>query len=134
HAVRSAGEADAERARAILAKSRPRHAGSGVVGADESRFRARLAGMEADGSLSRRARKEIDGWLARREGEDKSEADIAWLTRLIERYGSIEYARGVASDFARRASRILHQVDGLHASSHRDFLHGLVDFVISRDH
>ena len=130
HAVGSAGDAEAARARAILAKLRPRH----VDGGADALFRSRLARMEAEGTLSQRAREEIDGWLGRREGEDKSEADIAWLTRLIERHGSIEYARGLAGDFARRASRILHGVDGLHPSPHRDFLHGLVDFVISRDH
>jgi geranylgeranyl diphosphate synthase type II len=134
HAVRSAGGADADRAQAILAKSRPRHAGSGSSASSASPFRSRLARMEADGALSPKAREEIDGWLGRREGEEKSEADIAWLRRLIERYGSIDYARGMAADFARRASRLLHAVDGLHPSSHRDFLHGLVDFVISRDH
>jgi geranylgeranyl diphosphate synthase type II len=134
HAVRSATDADAERAHAILAKARPRHVANGAVPSNESILRSRLARMEAEGALSREAREEIDAWLGRGEGEHKTEADIAWLTRLIERHGSIDYARGVADDFARRASRILHGVDGLHPSPHRDFLHGLVDFVISRDH
>lgn len=67
-------------------------------------------------------------------GDVKQEADVAFLAALIRRRGSVEHARGVALGRAREARAILEGMSGwLRPSVHRDFLHGLVEYVIDRD-
>ena len=51
---------------------------------------------------------------------------------LITQAGSIAYARTVAHRFARKAAVLLERARWLPPSVHRDFLDGLVHFVISR--
>ena len=67
--------------------------------------------------------------------EYKTEADIRFLCGLIERGGSIEYAREAAVKRARYARRMLDAcAPWMGASVHRDFLEGLTDFVVERTH
>lgn len=66
--------------------------------------------------------------------QDKTPADIAYLADLIHRSGSLDYARGVAQQLARKAERILTRTyDWLLPSIHRDFIAGMADHVITRD-
>lgn len=67
------------------------------------------------------------------ENEWKTEEKVRFVAGLVERYGSIDYARGVARRYAARAERILAKADWLGASVHREFLSGLVSFVHGRD-
>jgi geranylgeranyl diphosphate synthase type II len=65
---------------------------------------------------------------------EKTDAEIDILFDLIERSDSITYARGVADRMALKAEKILNCAhDWLPDSVHRDFLSGMVDYVITRD-
>ena len=105
HAVRSAAPSEQREALRILSKRRPS---------------PREEGASAD----------VDG-AAR---GLKTREDVLFLRDLIERTRALDYARGVAERHARRAARSFAAVDAsLHASVHRDFLAGLVEFVTERD-
>jgi geranylgeranyl diphosphate synthase type II len=66
-------------------------------------------------------------------GPVKTAADVQVLVTLIERAGSVAHARRVAERFARRAGGILDRAEWIPPSAHRDFLRGLIDYVVSRD-
>ena len=66
--------------------------------------------------------------------QDKTEAEIAYLFDLIQRSASLDYARGVAQQLARKAERILTRAYGwMPPSIHRDFIADMAEHVISRD-
>jgi geranylgeranyl diphosphate synthase, type II len=62
------------------------------------------------------------------------EREVAWIYELLRRYGSIEYARRAAHDFAEAARR---EFDSAYAAASPgddlEFLRALVGYVLSRD-
>jgi geranylgeranyl diphosphate synthase type II len=71
--------------------------------------------------------------LARHQhSESKTLDDIRWLYQLMQRVGSLEHAREIASHHAREAATVLAGLDWLPPSRHRDALTGLVDYVHGR--
>jgi geranylgeranyl diphosphate synthase type II len=133
HAMHGASPAEQERARAILAKPRPRSHDGATSPSLRARLAERLETLTDAGEISAHARGELAHLLATDAPEEKTTGDIAWLRALVERSGANEYARGVARDYAFKAERAFGEVDGLLPSSHRDFLTGLVRFVTMRD-
>jgi hypothetical protein len=65
--------------------------------------------------------------------DPKTAADVAFLRTLVDRTGSIDYARGVADRFAGIATAVLDGSAWLAPSVHRSFIAGLVGFVTDRD-
>ncbi len=65
---------------------------------------------------------------------DRSDADVRWVRQLMTRYDSIEYAQAVAHGLAGAA---YHEFDHLYAgvpsSRDRDFIEGLVTWVLERN-
>lgn len=136
HALRHADPLERAEARRILAL--PRSAESGTRAAAEvlDRIAPGLAALEVEGVLAPGARVAVEAlvsgadWGARSKGP----ADVEYLMGLVGRYDSVGYAEAVASRWARRARRVLDSLGpGLRPSVHRDFLHGLVDYVVRRD-
>jgi geranylgeranyl diphosphate synthase, type II len=130
HALRMA--TPLERARAHVILRLPRAIASNDVGLDEL-----VLELQRRGELSAGGARELQARLsAKAEAHPvKTDADIAWLMNLIERYGSLNYARLVAQRHASRARRSLEAVTGLtRRSTHYVFLESLLDFVVSRDH
>jgi geranylgeranyl diphosphate synthase, type II len=133
HALRAADAPDLERALAILAKPRP----TGNEQPSSSSFDALLGQLAEAGELSPRALASLRAERQRSAPlpDTKTEADVAFLASLIERHGSVAYARGFAQRRARRARQMLSQMCTLMpASEHREFLISIVDFVVQRDH
>lgn len=131
HMMRSASEWEREQARRILSKARPSTSGRRGNGAAAS-VDALLADLETRGELSPAGRKLLESAM-REDGSVKTEDDIQHLMNMIQRYGSIEDAQSVARRYAARAATVLERMDWLYPSVHRDFLEGLVDFVVGRD-
>jgi geranylgeranyl diphosphate synthase type II len=64
----------------------------------------------------------------------RTEEDVAFLRERIERSGAIDYALAHARRHAGRARRSFESAaKGFAPSVHRDFLAGLVDFVVKRE-
>jgi geranylgeranyl diphosphate synthase, type II len=126
HTLRCAEPDDRERAVRILAKRRPSN--DVELGLTEL-----LDRLTARGQLSSSGRDEI---AARLQGhypsESKSLNDIRWIYELMHRVGSFRHARDVAARHAREAATVLAGLDWLPASSHRDMLVDLVDYVHGR--
>jgi geranylgeranyl diphosphate synthase type II len=135
HAVRVAPPEDRERALAILARPRPRDARSldGLA-----RLGATLDALSASGALSAEAESRLRDDVAalRRSapGGEKTAGDVAFLSSLIARTGSVDYARGVARARATEAKAALATLrPWLRPSVHLDFLEALTDYVLQRD-
>lgn len=65
---------------------------------------------------------------------DKRPQDVELLADLIRRQGSVAHARAVSARYAAAAAAQLALADRfLPPSSHRDFLHQLVDYTVERD-
>lgn len=65
---------------------------------------------------------------------EKSEDEVRYLFDLIERYDSLEYARQIARRMAAKARQLFDSTSAwMSASVHRDFLRGMVDYVVARD-
>lgn len=65
----------------------------------------------------------------------KTPADVRFLRDLIDRGRGVEDAWAIGRRHARRAARTLAEVaGGLPSSVHREFLSGLSEFVVRRDH
>jgi geranylgeranyl diphosphate synthase type II len=144
HLMRAASPRERDQMRRILTKRRPQPVSNhdrvgGHTQREEEATTALptlLRTLRAQGEISSRACRAIAIALERSATNGmptKTPADIRTLTRLIERYGSIEHTREVAQRFARRADAILERADWLAPSVHRDFLHALVGFVVSRN-
>ncbi len=132
HAVRSATATERRRAVAILRKRRPAAGEEGrPAGPPSLRL---LRSLERRGELSAAGRRELEATLAPAEGDadSKTAAEIRFLITLIERCGSIDYARATSERFARRAEAVLRGAPWLGPSVHRQFLSALVDFVVQR--
>ncbi len=64
----------------------------------------------------------------------KAPEDIEYLMELVGRYASLDHARAVARRHALRARSSLASIRGLaRNTTHLEFLHSLVDFVVSRE-
>lgn len=60
--------------------------------------------------------------------------EVAWLQELMQRQGSIDYARAAARDFLAAAQRAFDQAYGRCPDNvHKDFLRGLMEYVVARD-
>jgi geranylgeranyl diphosphate synthase, type II len=65
---------------------------------------------------------------------DKTEAEVLHLLELVQACGSIEYARRAALLMAEKAQKLLAGTcEWMPESVHRDFLAGMVEYVIQRD-
>ena len=119
HAVRTADDADRERAIEVLRMPRP----SSVDSID-----ATIDRLVATGDMTVAARDELLALRPRR----KTLADVEWLQQLIVRQGSMEHASTIARQHAVDAEALLDSLDWLAPTPHRDVLHGLVAFVHER--
>lgn len=60
--------------------------------------------------------------------------DIAWIWELMQKRGSMEYARSIAAEFMGAAQTAFEAVYGnAHENEHKDFLRGLMSYVLTRD-
>jgi geranylgeranyl diphosphate synthase type II len=140
HALREATPAERKRALAILAKPRPfETVGAGSARwADGSATVARLETLVDElcraGELTPRAKTVLRRSLRRAGGTAcKTEADVAMLRALVDKYDGIGHARAVARRWAQLAHDRLRALDAwLPASVHRQFLSALVAFVVER--
>jgi geranylgeranyl diphosphate synthase, type II len=126
HALRCSDTRDRERAEAILRKRRPSSLSSAMSD--------RLDALVERGDLTPEGRRALVESLVA-SAEARTEADVRFLKNLIDRHGSIGYARAQAQRRARHARRILNRCGtaaGFGPSVHRAFLERLVDFVVER--
>jgi geranylgeranyl pyrophosphate synthase len=81
-----------------------------------------------------RERRKLKEYL-RRERPDRSEAQVAWVRRLMEQTGAIKHARTVASALAGAA---LYEFDtyfsGVRESRDLSFMRSLLVWVLGRSH
>lgn len=126
HALRCATAAERKRALAVLRRRRPSHAG------DPEKLSLLVSELERSGDLSPRAVRRL-AELGAGSGT-KTPEDVHFLRKLIARYGSIDYARGVAARRASRAQKNLAELSrGLAPSVHLGFLNDIAAFVIERE-
>lgn len=135
HALRASTAADRSRARAILGKARPRE-GRSVE--ELKRLEATLADLSANdslrGSAAARLRADVTALRASMTQTEKTTDEVAFLSSLVERHGSIEYARKAALKRGLEAKIALEALASrLEDSCHRDFLAGLSEYVFHRD-
>jgi geranylgeranyl diphosphate synthase type II len=113
--------------------------------ADEERYGKEIGGDLWEGKhtliimhmMRNAAPQEIDKarHILMKDRSEKTDDDIKYLFKLIDRYESIAYAREKSLGFAEKADQQIKMADDwLPASVHRDFLVGMVDYVTSRDH
>lgn len=133
HAVRCAGASERDHAKEILGKPRPQ------VGLQEpprlDAVRTAIHAVHQQGDLTASGRQALERALETTSGGHgvKTGADVQYLLALIARTHSIDYARAVAQRYARKAAALLEATACLLPSVHRDFLEGLVAFVIDRN-
>jgi len=126
HALRASDGHDRERAEQILRKRRPASIPSTTA--------ARLDALVASNDLTAEGRRVLVESLVAT-ADARTEGDVRFLKQLIDRHGSIGYARAQAQRRARHARTILDQCSqqaGFGPSVHRMFLERLVDFVVER--
>lgn len=64
----------------------------------------------------------------------KSEAEVQYVLSLMDRYGSIDYARGVSRAHARKAATAFERLFAtVQDSPHKAFLREAIEYVIDRD-
>jgi len=131
HALRRASADERARALAIIRKRRPP---AGRRRAEGDRLRGLVARLRARGHVTPAGQRALEGALRGPATGAKTEADVRFLRALIDRHGSIPYARRVARRWAERARRRLAGIERwMPPSVHRDFIRGLVDFVVTRE-
>ena len=65
--------------------------------------------------------------------ETKTTEEVRWLQGLIDRRGSLSYARTIADDYAKRARERFETMEAwMPSSPHRAMVRAMVDFVIER--
>jgi geranylgeranyl diphosphate synthase type II len=129
HALRVASPEERSHALAILAKPRPPADKHHVA----EQVRSELARLGVDGLLGEVARSRLLAVLDAASEMYKTEADIRQLLEFVYSRGSLVYARAQARRRAQQAARVLQQCSvWVPGSIHRDFIEGLVDFVIER--
>jgi geranylgeranyl diphosphate synthase type II len=133
HAVRSAGEAERRRALDVLRTPRPP---ADHDATDLARARREVDALVAEGELTTAGRKRLLDTLCAAPGlKYKTADDVEFLAELIRRHRSIDHAEAMARTRALRARRTLERLSTrVMPSVHLAFLHGLVDFVVQRDH
>ena len=134
HAVRTCTEVERRKATEALRKRRPP---DGATADRILRLRelvTRLEGKEqVTSDEARLLRDGVVGFDV--SGSFKTVEDVQFLRDLVRRQRSIEYARSVATRRAKKARRSLESISRRWPPSvHKDFLHGLADFVVTRDH
>jgi len=132
HALRQADPLDKKEAERILALPRSRVPGEdvldGALGVIES--------LRRGGAIPEEAHRVLVAAMAstRESFRSKTRHEVAFLMDLVTRHGSIGYADEVADRWAARARRVIEGLSPrVRPSIHRDFLHGLVDYVTRRD-
>jgi geranylgeranyl pyrophosphate synthase len=130
HALQHTGDAERERAVAILRKPR-----TSEPSAEPGRLAPLLDELTRRGELSVAGRHELEAaWHGRAGTEAKTADDVAFLAALVERAGSIPFARAMARRRAERALRTLAAAGPfLRPSVHHDFMRGLATFVVERN-
>ncbi len=143
HVMRSASRSERATAQEILRKPRPTNdTPRGVRRRNSGGYTAvshLLSDLQRRGDLTRSGaqtiRAALRAPLPHADAGAKTRQEITFLLRLIDRYGSTPYAREVAQRWASRASKVLAEITAwMEPSVHRDFIAGLVDFVVRRDH
>jgi geranylgeranyl diphosphate synthase, type II len=128
HALRQASPADRDRAQQILAADRPPI----TSGRHSTEVEQLIATLVTQGDLSERGRLLLSELLGNSRPV-KREEEIRWLRQLLERQGSMEYARSVAASWASQAASRLEPVLGwMPASQHRRMIEELVAYVHER--
>lgn len=103
------------------------------IGGDLLEGKRTLMVIHAMRVCSREERERASGIFAKPRTR-KTRREVLYLYGLVEKYGSIHYARSIARRLAQKAQAILERTQTwMPASVHRDFLHGMTDYVISRD-
>lgn len=126
HALRRAAPAD--RAAAITRLDKPR---PGTVRVEVATL---LAELEGAGDLTSAGRARLTAALGGGAGDEKTEADVAWLLDLVHRTGAMDSARAAAVERARKAGRLLDDCSAwLPDSVHRGVMEDLVAWVLDRD-
>jgi geranylgeranyl diphosphate synthase, type II len=78
-------------------------------------------------------RERLRAFLGKPRGQ-RLEREVAWIYELLHAYGSIQYARKAARDFADAARREFDKAyAGASAGPDLDFLRSLVDYMLSRE-
>lgn len=131
HALRSMDAA--ERARALEILDRPRPDTVDPARDDlAGRLRRMVPELRAQGHVD-----EAGGAALAALVEDvtrtKTRDDVEWLLACVHRYGSLDYARGVARRRASAAGAMLDAWAWMKPSVHRAVLQALVDYVVERD-
>jgi geranylgeranyl diphosphate synthase type II len=89
--------------------------------------------LTADGMRAIRAAMQMSAVPSN--GNLKTVGDVQYLVECIDECGSLAYARDIAQRWASKARDVFGEVrEWMEPSVHRDFLEGLVDFVVRRDH
>jgi geranylgeranyl diphosphate synthase type II len=89
--------------------------------------------LSADGMHAIRAAMQMSAVPSN--GNLKTVGDVQYLVECIDECGSLAYARDIAQRWASKARDVFGEVrEWMEPSVHRDFLEGLVDFVVRRDH
>jgi geranylgeranyl diphosphate synthase type II len=125
HAVRTSGVSDRERAVDILARPRPPSEKVSQV----HELLDQLVGLE---ELTPAGRAELERAVWGGPDLAKTLSDVQWLFDLLCRQDSIEYAAGVAREFADDAASKLDSLEWLAPSQHRSTIEGLVGYVHER--
>lgn len=82
---------------------------------------------------TRREMARLKGFLATHR-VDRKEDDVTWVLGLMEKYGSIEYGKGVANELAKAALEEFHEAFGeVPDSDDKAFICEMIRFVIDRD-
>ena len=132
HMMRSVPLAERAHLTAILAKARPE---SADVAAGLRRDVLREVDAMADAkALDATSADHLRAHVGRISAATyRTQADVAALQLAIERCRSADYARRVAAQRIGRAERLMRSMHGwLPACIHRDFLDGVVSFVLGR--
>lgn len=135
HALRSSTPTQRRRAEATLAKPRPAQASTSSVDSDLAELIHRLVDEHGLGrSAARQLELALRSSAAGQRNGYKTQEEVEYVRSLIECSGSIEYADGVATRWARRSLRTLDSLSEVIPDSvHRRFLYQLADFVVRRD-
>jgi geranylgeranyl diphosphate synthase type II len=123
HALRRAMPAERIRATALLDRPRPGQVPVAVA--------ARLDALVAAGELSEAGAAALRADLGGGDGQEKTDADVAWLLDLVRRTDALAHAREDAVLRARKAGRLLGAL-GLPDSVHRAVVEDLVAYVTGR--
>ncbi len=79
-------------------------------------------------------KKRLDAIMSRPRTQ-KTPSDIAWVIQKMHHYGSLNYARNLAAQFAAQSKQIFNaQLKFISLKPYRSQLLSAIDFIINRDH